>query len=121
MLKNDIKKNVIDNFLENGDKDLKKADVSYTKLANGQLQRNVKKPSQGWGQVDIKREGKIESYYLPEDKIDIVLSGTMLHDSIEDTDTSPSKLKEIFNEDFCKINRFSKIISLINKLLKVVF
>jgi len=52
---------------------------------------------------DVLRNAEKYSYYLPEDKIDIVYSACILHDTIEDTDTSPSKLKEIFNEEIADI------------------
>jgi (p)ppGpp synthase/HD superfamily hydrolase len=52
---------------------------------------------------DVLKNGEKYSYYLPTDKLDIVLSAIMLHDTVEDTDTSPKKLKEKFNEEIADI------------------
>ncbi|HNV61953.1 MAG TPA: hypothetical protein PKN54_03305 [Candidatus Cloacimonas acidaminovorans] len=65
--KNSIKKNVIDNLLEENAGDIKKAEVSNIKTESGKMIRNVKTPPKDWGLVEIKRDGKIESYYLPDD------------------------------------------------------
>lgn len=65
--KNRIKKGIVDILLSDPKDAIKKADVSYSKLENGQLQRNVKKAPDGFEIVDIKREGKWESYYVRED------------------------------------------------------
>jgi len=65
--KNLIKKGIVDILLSDSKDAIKKADVSYLKLENEQLQRNVKKAPNGFEIVDIKREGKWESYYVRED------------------------------------------------------
>lgn len=65
--KNLIKKGVIDSIIDENAGDIKKAIVTHNKMADGQIVRNVKDAPAGWGIVEIKREGKLESYYLPED------------------------------------------------------
>lgn len=65
--KNLIKKGVIDSIIYENSGDIKKAVVTRNKTASGQIVRNVKDAPSGWGTVEIKRNGKIESYYLPED------------------------------------------------------
>ena len=42
-------------------------------------------------------------YYIDADKQDIVRCACLLHDTIEDTDTSPSDLEKIFNHEIADI------------------
>jgi hypothetical protein len=63
-------------------------------MKDGTLVRNVAEPPQGWGTVDIKRNGKLESYYFPED-----IAKSLNQEAMADLIT-PLKLLRDMNKPF---------------------
>ena len=92
--RNNIKLTITEEFAKAGKGDIQKAKVTRVPMKDGTLQRNVAEPPQGWGTVDIKRNGKLESYYFPED-----IAKSLNQEAMADL-LGPLKLLRAMNKPF---------------------